>query len=481
VKSSRKLARVVIALVVVAALGAGAGGFVWYKFFREEPEPPFVSDEQRFKYGSIGTEHDAGIPYWILLVLPRMFPEYLPGPGGYRAFGLAWEEGAELPVGFTKRTIGFPRVGNNCAVCHAATYRRQEAETPKVVAAGAGHSSNVQALLRFFARCANDPRFNSSEILGQIALIYDLGWVDKLLYRFVIIPFTKKALIEQGEQFAWMNRPGWTDWGPGRTDPMNLTKYFMTKLPVDDTIGNADMPAIWHLRVRDGKALQWDGSTPLTLAVVTDSALGMRARNTAAFREQMRGLEAWLRAVPAPRFPFEVDTRLAAAGKTIFDRRCATCHASGNGSRLGTLIDIAEIGTDRSRLDSWTQEGADAANRVRSELGVNYANMVKTNGYIAVPLDGLWLRGPYLHNGSVPTVRDLLEPPERRPVAFYRGHDVLDPVKLGFKQPDEDTVRKGMVVRYDTRQRANGNGGHLYGTTLSAAEKDALIEYLKTL
>jgi hypothetical protein len=107
--------------------------------------------------------------------------------------------------------------------------------------------------------------------------------------------------------------------------------------------------------------------------------------------------------------------------------------------------------------------------------------MVKTNGYIAVPLDGLWLRAPYLHNGSVPTVRDLLEPPERRPVAFYRGHDVLDPVKLGFKQPDEDTVRNGMVVRYDTRQRANGNGGHLYGTTLSAAEKDALIEYLKTL
>jgi hypothetical protein len=50
--------------------------------------------------------------------------------------------------------------------------------------------------------------------------------VDRLLYRFLIIPVTCKALLEQGQQFAWMNRPDWTDWGPGRTDPMNLTKYF---------------------------------------------------------------------------------------------------------------------------------------------------------------------------------------------------------------------------------------------------------------
>jgi hypothetical protein len=206
----------------------------------------------------------------------------------------------------------------------------------------------------------------------------------------------------------------------------------------------------------------------------------MRARNSAAFRDQMRKLEAWLRAVPAPRFPFEVDGRLASAGKEVFDRECASCHGGGEGSRLGTLIDVAEVGTDRNRLDSWTQAGADAANRVRSEQGINYANMVKTNGYVAVPLDGLWLRAPYLHNGSVPTLRDLLEPPERRPLVFYRGHDLLDPVKVGFAPPGDDAIRRGLVFRYDTRQRGNGNGGHLYGTSLAAADKDALVEYLKT-
>ena len=51
----------------------------------------------------------------------------------------------------------------------------------------------------------------------------------------------------------------------------------------------------------------------------------------------------------------------------------------------------------------------------------------KTDGYANLPLDGLWLRAPYLHNGSVPTLADLLEPPEQRPKAFLRGSDVIDP------------------------------------------------------
>ena len=91
-----------------------------------------ATPEMRFKYGSIGAEHDAGIPYWIFYVLPRMFPEKLPGPGGYASLGVPWEQGQELPVGFTKKTIGFPRVANNCAVCHTATYRSRPRREPDV-------------------------------------------------------------------------------------------------------------------------------------------------------------------------------------------------------------------------------------------------------------------------------------------------------------------------------------------------------------
>src|SRR3546814_4252345 len=72
-------------LLVLLRLGTIAGFTAWYKIFREEPQPDWVTatPEMRFKYGSIGAENEAGIPYWIFYVLPRMFPEKLPGPGGY--------------------------------------------------------------------------------------------------------------------------------------------------------------------------------------------------------------------------------------------------------------------------------------------------------------------------------------------------------------------------------------------------------------
>jgi hypothetical protein len=99
-----------------------------------------------------------------------------------------------------------------------------------------------------------------------------------------------------------------------------------------------------------------------------------------------------------------------------------------------------------------------------------------------MPLDGVWLRAPYLHNGSVPTLRDLLEPAASRPAVFYRGNDVYDPVRLGFvADKAEQGGRK--FFRYDTAVPGNANAGHegrRYGTELSGADKDALIEYLKT-
>ena len=99
-----------------------------------------------------------------------------------------------------------------------------------------------------------------------------------------------------------------------------------------------------------------------------------------------------------------------------------------------------------------------------------------------MPLDGLWLRAPYLHNGSVPTLRDLLKPVAERPQAFWRGDDVYDPRDVGFVSnvPARDGVA---FFRYDTGVPGNSNAGHegaRYGTELPAADKDALLEFLKT-
>jgi len=95
-----------------------------------------------------------------------------------------------------------------------------------------------------------------------------------------------------------------------------------------------------------------------------------------------------------------------------------------------------------------------------------------------MPLDGLWLRAPYLHNGSVPDLRALLETAAARPTTFYIGYDVYDWHRVGFVSDSARASAKGW--RFDTRLRGNGNGGHEYGVRLTPAQKHALVEYLKT-
>jgi len=105
--------------------------------------------------------------------------------------------------------------------------------------------------------------------------------------------------------------------------------------------------------------------------------------------------------------------------------------------------------------------------------------MVKKEGYCSPPLDGIWIRSPYLHHGAVPTLRDLLEPVDKRPTSFYRGYDMFDPVNVGFVTQGPAAAQTGW--RHDVKERGNGNQGHIYGTDLRAEEKQALLEYLKTL
>lgn len=523
-----KWKRILIFLVaVVVILGAPLGVFAWYQFFRDVPQEEWITSDPRndFLYGSIGGENQGGIPKWIIVVLPRIFPEHLPGPGGYASLGLPWEEGKPYPAGFSEKTIGFERVGFNCALCHATQYRTSEEAEPVVVAAGGSNTADVQGLLEFFTKVANDPRFDADTVMAEIDAAYPLSWIDRVLYRFLFVPLVRKQLAEQGREFEWADsRPRW---GPGRDAPMNLTKFNFLDMERDDSVDHTDFPAIWHLSSREQEGRTWedrglepgdpippdtmlmnlDGATTSFRSVLIDSALGLQAENSPFFQQRMDELLAWLRELPPPEYPLAVDRPLADAGREVFELHCADCHAPGRDNRLGTVIPIAEIGTDRERLDTWVQEAADGANRTVAEMGITRTPMIKTEGYVAVQLDGIWLRGPYLHNGSVPTVRDLLRPAAERPRVFCRGWDVIDGESLGFISdgrvhprcaepyppaepgPWKEKTAAGYadewprpgVWKYYVAERGNGNRGHEYGTGLPEEEKEALLEYLKTL
>ena len=487
--------RIIRGLIVLLILGGAGALFGWYKFFREEDQPAFTNESERFKYGSIGAEFSRGIPYWIWVVMPRIFPDLMRGPGGYKSFGLVWEEGKEIPVGFSKKVVGFPRIANNCAICHVGTWRSKEEEVPHLVVAAPANTVDIQGMIRFLAKAGADSRFNASILLAEIDRETKLSFIDRQLYRFLIIPLTKRALQQQEKQFIWMNRPGWPDWGPGRDDPMNLTKYFMTSMPMDDSTGQADFPSNWNLRTRKGTNLflNWSCDTPAVRSVLIDSALGLGAapdksnpidrlnwvlKRRSWFNKRMEDLDQFLSELPPPKYPFSIDRALAEKGRSIYNRDCAECHDPGK-PRTNKPMPIEEIGTDRERMDTWTKAAADQANEAVNKLGITRPNMVKNFGYCSPPLDGLWMRAPYLHNGSVPTLRYLLKPQAARPPYFYRGYDVYDPVNVGFVSQGPEAMRTGW--KQEVKERGNGNQGHTYGTQLTEAEKTALLEYLKTL
>lgn len=91
-------------------------------------------------------------------------------------------------------------------------------------------------------------------------------------------------------------------------------------------------------------------------------------------------------------------------------------------------------------------------------------------------LNGIWATAPYLHNGSVRTLEQLLLPPDQREPDFQVGSRDYDQKAVGF-------VSSG-GFRFDTTLPGNSNAGHDFGTAVLGADKDkrhALIEYLKTL
>jgi cytochrome c peroxidase len=157
---------------------------------------------------------------------------------------------------------------------------------------------------------------------------------------------------------------------------------------------------------------------------------------------------------------------------------CTNCHDFGKVNTGQVTTNIQELGTDRYRLDSFTIGLVDKFHEFKKPP-FDFGAYRKTQSFSNTPTDGIWARAPYLHNGSVPTLWDLLQKPERRPTSFYRGYQVYDPVNMGFISSGFDAEKKSFLL--DTSLLGNSNAGHLYGTDLSDEDKWQLIEYMKTL
>jgi len=485
--------RVLIALLIAPTILLVALGVYLLLRFGGDTPVVYGDIEEHFKYGSTGGEREAGIPYWIFQVLPRVFPQHLPGPG-YASLGFIYEEGKDLPVGMSKRHhLGMDRTFLNCAVCHTSTVRDTPQSKPCLYLGMPANTFDIKAFQRFLFACARDPKFSKKFILPEVRrLMLESGRDLDLMDRYIVYPAA--ILIARDQLLTLSGRLAWAvdqyDWGPGRVDTFNAAKMLfsfpMDKMGEHEQNAPADLPSIWYQGPRQSMQLHWDGNNTKVEERNKSAAFGTGTTPPTIDVAAVGRLEKWLLTKDAPKYPYPVDQAKASQGAGPYRKYCAACHGAGgrdfSGAYVGKVTPIEEIGTDRHRLDSYSYELAVNQSTLYAGYPWRFTHFRKTFGYANMPLDGIWLRAPYLHNGSVPTLRDLLEPSPQRPKVFWRGYDVYDPVKVGFRT---DVAAEGArkYFRFAVDVPGNGNAGHeggRFGTALSAPEKEALVEYLKT-
>ena len=516
--AKKSASRWVVVLLIIVLLGVAKMVYFGWRFTRDEPVC-YADLEEHFKYGSTGGERESGIPYWIWKVLPKMFPEYLPGkkyePGReYASMGFLYEPGKDLPVGVSQRnTQGIDRVFLNCAVCHVGSVR-ESPEKPRTLYTGMpSNTVDLGAFERFIFACALDQRFTADRILPEIKAIggnYD--FINRMIMRLYALPFMRERLIMLGGHFRYLD---WEpDQGPGRTDTFTpaktLLEFPLEKMQTKELVGLCDFPSIWLQGQRKEMKLRahWDGNNSMMEERNKSAAFGTGTFPPTIDLKLLRRVEEWLLKKEPPPYPFPINQELSARGAPLYAQYCASCHGKSGrdftGAHVGEVVPVAAIGTDRHRLDSYTEELATAQNILYAGYPWRFSHFRKTYGYVNMPLDGIWARAPYLHNGSVPTMRDLLNTSAERPQVFYRGYDVYDQAKMGFvsapERFNEDGTSRddaGNPHRYfrletqartegatpRTRNEGNSNTGHegpAYGTLLTPDEKNALVEYLKT-
>jgi mono/diheme cytochrome c family protein len=519
-----------IAVIVVLSMAYAALRFL--------PNRPVAYDkiEEHFKYGSTGGEANLGFPYWIWQVMPVLCPGYLPAERlapdyqariarqigaaspdgmlalsreGYKSLGLIYETGPDgqekdLPVGVSmRRDLGIDRVFVNCAVCHSSTVRDAPNAKHRLILGMPANLFNLYAFESFFFSCGQDERFNRQDVVPSIE---SLGARLNLIDRYVVYPLAVWLMRDQVQLLQ--SRLGFSvkqpPWGPGRVDTFSAAKAIFDwpwkDLPdwqpgqqvAPTSLGTADFPSIWLQGPRkkraDGAAMQlhWDGNNDKVEERNLSAAYGTGALPPIVDHVALGRIQDWLLDLAPPTYPYPIDKALAAKGEPIYQTRCAYCHGQSgrdfSGERVGYVTPIENIGTDRYRLDNYVYDLAVNQSTLYAGTPYRFEHFRKTFGYANMPLDGIWLRAPYLHNGSVPNLRALLDPGTKRPKVFYRGNDLYDPIKVGFQSEiaGEDGLK---FFRFDTAVPGNNNAGHEgpeYGTNLSEVDKAALVEFLKT-
>jgi hypothetical protein len=437
----------------------------------------------------------------------------------------------QLPVGFAtgRDTSKILSVGLTCAACHTREIKVGEdfyrIDGGPAMINYENYTKDLESALKFTI----DNQVKLEQFLDKVIAASKSNGDPAINDRNAL----RNKVIKYQQDFSLFNQlslPTANMWGIGRTDALNQILNRVSGIDISPNPGSmitsnispADNPVrfpfIWNMQFQD--YTQWgatgvNGNSNQALLRNAGECLGVGAQfrpvpnpsmpdgfdylkvNSVSF-SGLLALEGYINKMGAPKWPWKVDNSLVAQGATIFSANCASCHGKTPGEpRLPSTITWAtptyDVGTDRWYFNTLSRTGSPG---VLSPLLPNDVPLIQISGfcnkkilqqyqpsisfipasnkivagmYESRVLEGIWAAAPYLHNGSVPTLEDLLKPASRRPKTFYLGIN-YDIEKVGLS--DTQPVRYG--YQYNTSALGNSNAGHEYGAQLSAQDRVAL-------
>ena len=268
-------------------------------------------------------------------------------------------------------------------------------------------------------------------------------------------------------------------------DPVTLRWSEQSSMQITGAVVPTDVPAWWMLKKKNAMFYNGFGRGDFGRFLMASSLLTLSDSSDASeVDSHIPDVLTYINSIQPPKYPYPINETLAKRGGVLFVEHCAKCHGNygDGGDYPNLLIPESIIGTDSllNKNDYQSPQIVDWFNSSWFARGEHPARLEPFDGYIAPPLDGVWITAPYLHNGSVPTLEGVLDS-RKRPTYWSRDfdHPQYDYTDVGWKYTRENGPR-GTAV-YNTTLPGYGNQGHTFGDKLTASERKAIIEYLKTL
>jgi hypothetical protein len=479
-----------------------------------------ADDLDFFLHGSMSTEV---VPERVLRACIKIYPELFPA-SDLAYLGLIPDPAFGWPIGISRKPEvkhlgGLSAVGINCASCHIAQINFSGGKEPIRILGATSHfdveaffgsilistfktsePGNMKLFLgAYFSNpaleaawesqqakitetMAADP-FGAKEIApgelhqiapGELEMARDANELSNLAHSMLKLFHNMRAALHVPDQPPDKVPPAS---GPGRNDAFGLLSASLLNRP--QPYAPIKFGLVWDIDKRTW--VHWDGNTKSPIARNLLASLGLGAplhgkRGDLEFAMVKRQTDL-SESIRPPKYPFTIDRAAAKRGEVHFEKTCAACHGGPESDKR--LYAIADVGTDPRRAEMFTEKQAEGFNKFLAELeAAGYEppkefGVRSTGKYWAATLAGVWARSPYLHNGSVRTMQELLTAPAQRAKNFHRGTHDYDANQMGYAD--------GGAYVFDTTTPGNSNSGHDYGTKLSGEQKRELMEYLKTL